>query len=110
MNCMFCKIVKGEIPASKVKEGENFIAFKDINPQAPTHVLIIPKEHFADLTQVSDALLLGQLLQAASAIAKDLQLDKGFRVVINTGADAGQTVFHLHVHLFGGRIMEWPPG
>jgi histidine triad (HIT) family protein len=110
MNCIFCKIVKGEIPANKVKEGDNYFAFNDINPQAPTHILIIPKEHFADLTEVKDANLLGHLVQAAGDLAKELKLEKGFRVVINTGSDAGQTVFHLHLHLFGGRIMQWPPG
>lgn len=110
MNCIFCKIVKGEIPASKVKEGDNYIAFNDINAQAPTHILIIPKEHFADISEVKDANLSGHLLQAASDIARELKLDKGYRIVINTGADAGQTVFHLHLHILGGRTMQWPPG
>jgi histidine triad (HIT) family protein len=110
MNCIFCKIAAGEIPANIVKKGDNYVAFRDLNPQAPTHVLIIPKEHFSGLPDVRDANLLGSLMQAAAEIAAELGLDNGFRCVVNTGTEGGQTVFHLHIHLLGGRNMEWPPG
>lgn len=110
MNCIFCKVVAGEIPAKIVKEGDSYMAFKDINPQAPAHLLLIPKQHYSDLTEVKDITLLGSLLEAATTVASEQGLNKGFRVVINTGKESGQTVFHLHLHILGGRTMHWPPG
>ncbi|TGK04990.1 histidine triad nucleotide-binding protein [Leptospira semungkisensis] len=112
-NCLFCKIIKKEIPAKIEFEDENLLAFYDITPQAPTHLLVIPKKHIASLDKAesSDKALIGELLLRVSEIAKSLGLDKeGFRVVNNAGALGGQTVFHLHFHLLGGRQMKWPPG
>lgn len=112
-DCIFCRIVAGEVPADKVFENEHCLAFRDLNPQAPVHVLVIPKQHFANLLHVPDdqSALLGHLLAAATAIAGQLDIaESGFRVVINCNADGGQTVDHLHVHLLGGRVMHWPPG
>ncbi len=112
-NCLFCKIIKKEIPAKIAFEDETLLAFYDISPQAPTHILIIPKEHIVALPEIdsSDKLLLGEILYKATELAKSLGLDKdGFRVVNNTGTFGGQTVFHLHFHLLGGRQMTWPPG
>ena len=111
-DCLFCKIVKGSIPANRVYEDECCIGFPDINPQAPTHLLIIPKEHIAShaKTLEDDAELMGHLMATAAAIARDHKLDKGYRIVMNTGSDGGQTVSHLHLHLLGGRRMSWPPG
>jgi histidine triad (HIT) family protein len=110
-DCLFCKIVTGEIPAAIVAQDERFVAFRDINPEAPTHVLAIPRLHVPSLNQVSDADLLGGLLLFASAVAEEEGLsEQGYRVVINTNADGGQTVFHLHAHILGGRAMHWPPG
>ncbi|MGE3274710.1 MAG: histidine triad nucleotide-binding protein [Vicinamibacterales bacterium] len=113
MSCLFCKIVAGEIPASKVYEDEELLAFNDISPQAPTHVLIVPKQHVPtlnDLTAGHDALV-GQMLRRAAAIAKERGIDgPGYRTVFNCNGQAGQTVFHLHLHLLGGRAMTWPPG
>jgi histidine triad (HIT) family protein len=114
MDCLFCKIVAGSIPAKKVYEDEHSLAFLDINPQAPVHMLIIPKKHIAGLSDLrghdEEKLLLGHLHAVASDLAREHKLEKGYRTVINTGADAGQTVFHIHVHLLGGRAMHWPPG
>ncbi len=111
MSCLFCKIVSGEIPAKSVYEDADVFAFADINPQAPVHVLVIPRKHVASLAEaVDDAALLGTLMAAAGRIAAENGLAKGYRTVINTGADGGQTVEHLHVHLLGGRAMHWPPG
>jgi len=112
MECVFCKIARGEIPAHKVYEDEEFVAFKDINPQAPTHILVIPKKHIESLSSVTeeDRELLGKLLWVAKKVAQELNLKKGYRLVINTGPDGGQEVLHLHVHLLGGRAMAWPPG
>ena len=118
MDCLFCKIVAGEIPARKVYEDEQSVAFEDIRPQAPVHVLIVPKKHIASLDHLDahlgidseDKRILGHLHAIAAEIAKSRKLTGGYRTVINTGADAGQTVFHLHVHLLGGRAMAWPPG
>jgi histidine triad (HIT) family protein len=112
-NCLFCRIARGEIPASVVYSDESVVAFRDINPQAPTHVLIIPREHLASLneSEAHDAAMLGCLLQAAAKVARLEGLtEDGFRAVINTGAGAGQTVFHLHLHVLGGRGLAWPPG
>jgi histidine triad (HIT) family protein len=111
--CIFCKIAAGEIPAGKVYEDERAVAFSDINPQAPTHALVIPRAHIASLNEAeeSDAALLGHLLLVAARVAREAgHADKGFRTVINTNADAGQTVFHVHVHVLGGRRLTWPPG
>ncbi len=112
MDCIFCKIVRGEIPANKVFEDELCLAFYDLNPQAPTHVLLIPRKHIASLADAepADADLLGHLLTVTTQIAAQLGCAKGFRTVVNTGADGGQTVDHLHLHLLGGRAMHWPPG
>ncbi len=111
-DCLFCKILAGEIPANRAFEDEFCIAFPDINPQAPTHFLIVPKEHIASQAKAmaEHEPLLGHLLAAAANLARAQKLDKGYRVVINTGDDGGQTVHHLHVHLLGGRAMKWPPG
>jgi histidine triad (HIT) family protein len=110
--CLFCKIVSGAIPASRVYEDEFCIGFPDINPQAPTHILIIPKQHVASHARLpaKDAALMGHLMAAAGEIARTNKLDSGYRIVINTGDDGGQTVHHLHLHLLGGRSMKWPPG
>ncbi|MGC2638809.1 MAG: histidine triad nucleotide-binding protein [Acidobacteriaceae bacterium] len=112
MDCIFCKIVAGGIPAKKVKEDEQMLAFHDIDPKAPTHILVIPKKHIASLAhaEAGDAALLGRMLAAAAEIAREQGLSKGYRVVISTGAEGGQTVDHLHVHVMGGRQMHWPPG
>jgi histidine triad (HIT) family protein len=111
--CLFCKIVNREIPASIVYEDERILAFNDINPQAPTHVLVVPKAHIATLNDVSaqDDQIVGELVRRAAAIAKTRGISAGgFRTVFNTNREAGQTVFHIHLHLLGGRAMEWPPG
>jgi histidine triad (HIT) family protein len=111
-DCLFCKIVSGLIPANRVYEDEVSIGFPDINPQAPTHVLIVPKVHIASLAKVDEThlALMGQLMGAANAIAQEMGLEGGYRIVVNTGPDGGQTVHHLHLHLLGGRAMTWPPG
>ena len=113
MSCLFCKIINREIPASIVYEDDQVLAFTDINPQAPTHLLVIPKKHIATMNDVedADALLVGVLVQRATGIAKQLGIDAGgYRTVFNTNRDAGQTVFHIHLHLLGGRSLGWPPG
>lgn len=108
---MFCKIVAGEIPANVVKRTDGMLAFKDLNPQAPTHVLIIPTIHVSSLNDAKDGKMLGELLGFAREVAKDAGIAaKGYRVVVNTNPDGGQTVFHLHLHVLGGRAMHWPPG
>ncbi len=112
-DCLFCKIAAGEIPADVVKEGDDWVAFRDISPQAPTHILIIPKQHIATLNEVGDdqAEALGRLLLAAKEIAMDEGIaDDGYRTVLNCNAGAGQSVFHIHAHVLGGRAMGWPPG
>ncbi|MBI5536133.1 MAG: histidine triad nucleotide-binding protein [Deltaproteobacteria bacterium] len=111
--CVFCKIVSGEAAARIVFQDEDVLAFHDVNPQAPTHVLVIPRRHVVSLadTEDGDTELLGKLMQCARRVAEMLDLVKsGYRVVINNGAGAGQSVFHLHVHVIGGRRMRWPPG
>jgi histidine triad (HIT) family protein len=111
MSCLFCKVAAGEIPATVVKRADGFLAFQDINPQAPTHLLVIPIEHIASLDEAADAHLLGKMLVFARDLARERGLARpGYRVVVNTNADGGQTVFHLHLHLLGGRPMQWPPG
>ena len=112
-DCLFCKIIRHEIPASIEYEDERVLAFNDINPQAPTHVLLVPKRHIATLSELSveDDQLLGEIVRRAAAIAKARGIAAGgFRTVFNTNRDAGQTVFHVHLHLLGGRSMTWPPG
>ncbi len=111
--CIFCKIAAGEIPADKVLEEEDLVAFRDLNPQAPVHILVIPKRHIATLNDLrpEDAALMGRLHLAAQRIAAEEGIaDRGYRTVINCNAEAGQTVFHIHLHLLGGRPMGWPPG
>ena len=112
MSCLFCKIVDGSIPSTAVYQDDQCYAFADIHPQAPVHVLIAPREHIVSLadTNPDDHPLLGHLLWAAAEIARAKGLPKGYRVVVNTGPDGGQTVDHLHVHLLGGRPLAWPPG
>ncbi|MBC8357329.1 MAG: histidine triad nucleotide-binding protein [Candidatus Aminicenantes bacterium] len=112
-NCLFCKIIHGEIPAKKVFEDEKIIAFDDINPQAPIHILIIPKEHFASLNEIPEEKkdVLSHVLLKARQIAREKGVAKsGYRIVLNTARDSGQEVFHIHFHLLGGRKMLWPPG
>jgi|ERR1700733_3036349 histidine triad (HIT) family protein len=111
-DCLFCKIASDVIPVTRLYENDHVLAFPDINPQAPVHLLIIPKQHFASLAHTSptEAELLSELFQAANKVAQQQHLDNGFRLVINTGPDGGQTVDHLHLHLLGGRQMHWPPG
>jgi len=110
-SCLFCKIVAGEIPTTKVAESPNCLAFRDIGPKAPTHVLVIPKKHYTSLNDLDDPALAGELLTMARDIAtSEGRADAGYRIVVNTNADGGQTVFHLHVHVLGGRAMKWPPG
>ncbi len=111
--CLFCKMVSGVIPCDKVHENENVLAFRDIDPKAPTHILIIPKKHITTLNEInkSDQDLLGELLLTAKKIAKDEGINtSGYRTVFNCNSDGGQTVFHIHMHLLGGRPMAWPPG
>jgi histidine triad (HIT) family protein len=111
-DCLFCKIASGAIPVTRLFEDEQLLAFPDINPQAPVHVLIIPKQHVGSLahTTANEAGLLGHLLASGAEVAQQQGLVKGYRLVINTGHDGGQTVDHLHLHLLGGRHMTWPPG
>lgn len=112
-DCVFCRIAAGEIPSDIVKQSDEWVAFRDLNPQAPTHVLIIPRRHVATLNDVDaeSLALVGTLLRAAAEIARDEGIaDAGYRAVINCNAAGGQSVFHLHVHLLGGRDMRWPPG
>ena len=111
--CLFCKMVSGVIPCDKVHENENVLAFRDIDPKAPTHILIIPKKHITTLNEInkSDQDLLGELLLTAKKIAKDEGINtSGYRTVFNCNSDGGQTIFHIHMHLLGGRPMAWPPG
>jgi len=112
-DCLFCKIVAGDIPAELVHEDDRVVAFRDINPQAPTHVLIIPREHVATINDLETAheSLVGALFSAAKKIAANERLaDDGYRVVMNCNEAAGQSVFHIHLHLLGGRPLHWPPG
>jgi histidine triad (HIT) family protein len=111
-DCLFCRIIRGEVPAKKVYEDEHTLAFDDINPQAPTHVLVIPKKHLAGLKEATgeNAELVGHCHLAAAEIARQRSIEQGYRTVLNVGPGAGQSVFHLHVHLLGGRPLHWPPG
>ena len=110
-DCLFCRIIRREIPATIVAETEDCLAFRDITPRAPVHVLVIPKAHVASLDAATDAAQVGRLTLLAAEIARAEGIAaSGYRTVVNTGADAGQTVFHVHLHLLGGRAMGWPPG
>ena len=112
-DCLFCKIVTRAIPAALVYEDDLVVAFDDINPQAPTHTLVIPRKHFTSIAELqeSDVTLLAHLLLAGNKIARQKRIaDAGYRFVVNTGAHGGQSVFHLHLHVLGGRHMGWPPG
>jgi histidine triad (HIT) family protein len=111
-DCLFCQIIAGKIPSMKVYEDERTYAFEDLKPQAPMHVLIVPKKHITGLDHATgaDAEIIGYCQLVAAKLARERKLEKGFRTVYNVGPDAGQTVFHLHLHLLGGRRMSWPPG
>lgn len=111
-NCIFCKIINEEIPAEIIYEDEKILAFKDLNPQAPVHVLFIPKKHIKNVDSISkeDTDLIGHIYYTIGQLFKDLGLDQGYRVVVNNGSQGGQTVDHLHYHLLGGRSLQWPPG
>ncbi|HEX4574326.1 MAG TPA: histidine triad nucleotide-binding protein [Gemmatimonadales bacterium] len=109
--CVFCRIAAGELAAKVVKKADGLLAFEDAQPQAPKHLLVIPTHHVASLNDAKDAALLGKLLAFARDLARELGLaQRGYRIVLNTNPDGGQTVFHLHLHLLGGRPMAWPPG
>ena len=111
--CLFCKIIDRKIPSKIVYEDEHVFAFEDINPQAPVHILIVPKKHISTMLEAGhdDNELIGRLFQTANKIARDRNIaERGFRLVINCNPDAGQSVYHIHLHLLGGRIMHWPPG
>lgn len=113
MDCLFCKIIKGEIPSSKVYEDELVFAFRDIEPQAPVHILIIPKVHIASANELNEenSAIVGHIFNVAAKIAKSEDIaEGGYRIVNNCGADGGQTVGHLHFHMLGGRSLAWPPG
>lgn len=111
-NCLFCKIINGDIPADKLYEDDEILAFRDIAPQAPVHFLVIPKKHIVGPRDVSDAdqQLIGKMMQKGSELATQEGVGDAFRVVFNNGAKAGQTVFHIHMHILGGRDLNWPPG
>jgi len=113
MGCLFCKIVEKKIPSKIVYEDERVLAFEDINPQAPVHILVIPKKHISTSLEIKsdDNELVGYMFQIANKIAKEKNIaERGFRLVMNCNRESGQTVFHIHLHLLGGRIMHWPPG
>lgn len=110
-DCLFCRIVRGDIPATVVASDEHCVAFRDVSPQAPVHVLVVPREHVTSLDAVTDPQVLGRVMTMAAAIARlEGIVEAGYRTVINTNANGGQTVFHLHAHVLGGRRMTWPPG
>ena len=113
MDCLFCKIINGDIPADIVYQDDDVLGFKDVNPQAPTHVLFIPKKHISTVNDLTtdNAGLVGKLYLAAASVAKDAGFaDEGYRLVMNCNAGAGQTVFHIHLHMLAGRRLNWPPG
>lgn len=112
MDCIFCKIATGEIPSKKAYEDEQVLAFYDIDPQAPVHILIIPKCHIASASEITseNSGIVAHIYEVVAKLAKDLKLEKGYRVVTNTGEDGGQTVGHMHFHLLAGRSLAWPPG
>lgn len=112
MSCVFCKIVSGEIPSKKAYEDDKVLAFFDLEPQAPVHILIIPKVHIRSVNEINseNSEIIGHIFEAACKLAKEFSLEKGYRIVNNCGEDGGQTVEHLHFHLLGGRSMKWPPG
>lgn len=112
MDCIFCRILAGELPAKKVYEDERVLAFEDLHPRAPTHLLLVPREHIAGLAEAEERHdeLLGYLQRKAARLAQERGLAGGYRTVLNIGPDAGQSVMHLHLHLLGGRAMSWPPG
>ncbi len=111
-DCIFCKIAAGEIPSNKAYEDDKVLAFYDLDPQAPTHILVIPKEHIKSAAEIdeSNSVLVAHIFEVAAKLAKQLGLDNGFRVVTNCGESAGQSVHHIHFHLLGGRDFTWPPG
>jgi histidine triad (HIT) family protein len=111
-SCLFCRIIRGDLPAKKVYEDDHTFAFEDIQPQGPTHVLVVPKKHLRGLKEAEpeDAELLGHCQLVAAQIARERGIEDGYRTILNVGPGAGQTVFHLHLHLIGGRPMKWPPG
>jgi histidine triad (HIT) family protein len=111
-HCLFCKIIGGQIPANKLYEDDDLIAFHDISPQAPVHFLVIPKKHIVGpaFMEAEDEQLIGKMLRTGARLAAELGLVDGFRLVFNNGAAAGQTVFHIHLHILGGRQLQWPPG
>lgn len=111
-DCVFCKIVSGDVPANIVHQDGDLVAFRDLNPQAPVHLLIVPRKHIASMNEAADEDqgLLGRLFLAARELAAKEGVDQGYRLVNNCGSSAGQSVFHIHVHLLGGRTMTWPPG
>jgi len=111
-DCLFCKIAAGEIPAEKLYEDDDVLAFWDISPAAPKHFLIIPKKHLINLSDLSEEndLLVGKMMRISARVAEENGIEKGYRTIMNNGADAGQVVFHLHMHVLGGRPMGWPPG
>ncbi len=112
-DCLFCKIIEGEIPCDRVYENDQVIAFRDVNPQAPTHILVIPRKHISTVNDLTadDKNIVGEMLLAAQAVAKQEGIEEsGYRLVMNCNEGAGQTVFHIHLHILGGRRMHWPPG
>lgn len=110
-DCLFCRIARQEVPVPLVYESDDVVAFRDINPQAPTHILVVPRSHIPSLNQATDPTVIGRLSLAAAEIAKQEGVaESGYRTVINTNKAAGQTIFHVHLHLLGGRTLEWPPG
>jgi histidine triad (HIT) family protein len=111
-DCIFCRIIAGEIPASFVHRDDDLVAIEDLNPQAPTHLLLIPRAHIPRVLDLKPehTPILGKIFDASARIARERQLENGYRLVVNNGPEAGQTVYHLHFHLLGGRAMKWPPG
>ena len=112
-DCLFCKIISGQIPATIVYQDDRLVAFRDINPQAPTHVLVVPRRHVASLNELTpdDDAIVGEMVRRGAALAREHgHAERGFRTVFNCNADAGQTVFHIHLHVLGGRTLTWPPG